>query len=337
MPITPHPTTAGPAAAAARSRGTGPDLPRRAGLRAGLALLGAAGLSACALPGGGASATAAGPAPVWRHVPIPPAAPATEGTVVVPGGQIWFQDSGGSGEAVVFCHAASQSGAGWGYQQPDFVAAGWRVITWSRRGYRGSSPSDPAQPGHAADDLAAVLDARGVTRAHLVAVAHGAFFAIDFALQYPQRTRSLTIASSFLGVDDGETAYREANQRLRPKAFDALPPEFKELHPSYRAGNPEGLALWRQFNKEATNSPRVNPRRHHVLTWQRFGTLRPPVLLMTGDGDLYTPPALLRMQAAALPSAETAVITEAGHNPHWEQPQAFNARVMAFLRRHAGR
>ena len=55
---------------------------------------------------------------------------------------------------------------------------------------------------------------------------------------------------------------------------------------------------------------------------------------MTGDGDLYTPPALLRMQASHMPHAEVVVIQEAGHCANWEQPEAFNRTVIEFLRRH---
>ena len=49
---------------------------------------------------------------------------------------------------------------------------------------------------------------------------------------------------------------------------------------------------------------------------------------------VYTPPALLRMQAAHMPHAEVHVIPEAGHAANWEQPAVYNQRVIDFLRRH---
>ena len=45
----------------------------------------------------------------------------------------------------------------------------------------------------------------------------------------------------FLG---GVTDYAAVNARLRPPFFADLPHEFQELSPSYRAGNPEGVAAW---------------------------------------------------------------------------------------------
>ena len=269
--------------------------------------------------------------------PMPPQAPATEGMVDVGGCRLWYWDTGGAGEAVVFLHAGSQSGAGWGYQQPVFAQAGFRAIGYSRRGCWRSERGDPDDPGVAAEDLRRLLDDRGVDQAHLVAIALGAFYALDFALLHPTRLRTLTIASSYLGIDPSERAYAEANARLRPPAFDALPVEFKELHPSYRVANPVGVEKWLALSRQARSGPPIVPKRPWPMTWERVEGIRHPTLLMTGDGDLYTPPALLRMQAEHMPQAEVVVIPEAGHCANWEQPEAFNRVVLDFLGRHAVR
>lgn len=271
------------------------------------------------------------------HWPIvPPQAPAAEGMVDVGGCRLWYWDTGGAGQPVVFLHAGSQSGAGWGYQQPVFAGAGFRAIGYSRRGCWRSEAGDPGRPGVAAEDLHRLLDHLGIGKAHVVAMALGAFYALDFALLHPQRVRTLTIVSSYLGIDASETAYAEANARLRPPSFDALPVEFKELHPSYRAANPDGVQAWLALSRQARSGPPVVARRPFPMTWERVEGIRHPTLLMTGDGDLYTPPALLRMQAQHLPHAELAVIQEAGHCANWEQPEAFNRIVLDFLGRHAG-
>jgi pimeloyl-ACP methyl ester carboxylesterase len=279
--------------------------------------------------------TLAAPAAIWLPAEMPRAAPSTEGMLAVGGAKLWYWDTGGPGQPVIFMHAGSQSGAGWGYQQPVFAAAGFRAIGYSRRGYFRSEPGSPDDPGVAAEDLSRLIDHLNLEKVHLVAIAQGAFFTLDFALLYPRKVRSLTIASSYLGIADSEKDYFEANSRLRPKEFNALPLEFKELHPSYRAGNPEGTSAWITLAKEATNGPRINARRPYPLTWSRLESIKSPTLLMTGDGDLYTPPALLRMQALHMPHAEVAVIQEAGHCANWEQPAAFNQTVLSFLRKHA--
>jgi pimeloyl-ACP methyl ester carboxylesterase len=290
------------------------------------------GAAALATPAGAA------PAPVWVPAALPQQAPATEGMADVQGARLWYWDTdgrGGSGQPVVFMHAGTQSGAGWGYQQPVFAAAGFRAIGYSRRGYFRSEAGNPAEPGFASEDLYYLLNHLKLDKVHLVAIAHGGFFALDFALVYPQRVRSLSIISSLMGIDPSEKDYAEMNARIRPKAFDALPNEMKELHPSYRGGNPEGLAAWMKLEREAIPGVRINPKRVHALTWARLESIKHPTLLMTGDGDLYTPPALLRMQALHMPHADVSIVEEAGHCANWEQPAVFNQRVLAFLRKHS--
>lgn len=269
---------------------------------------------------------------IWDPVPIPPQAPARQGVADLPGTRLFFWDTGGTGHPVVLLHAATQSAMGWVYQQPALAAAGYRAIGYSRRGYQGSDPGDPADPGFAADDLHALLDHLDVPRADLVAAAQGGFFALDYALTHPERVRSLTIVSSLMGITDPE--YVAIGNRLRPPFFATLPHDFQELSPSYRAGNPEGLAAWHELEHAAIpGAKRLTPKTRHRLTFAMLATIRHPTLLMTGDSDLYTPPSMLRMQAAHMPGAEMHVIAEAGHSPYFEQPVVFNRLLLDFLGR----
>jgi pimeloyl-ACP methyl ester carboxylesterase len=270
--------------------------------------------------------------PIWVPIPIPEQAPAHDAIAELPGTRLWYWDTGGGGRPVVLMHAATHSAAGWVYQQPALAAAGYRVIGYSRRGYYRSDPGDPANPGCAADDLDNLLRHLRIDSVDLVAAAHGGFFALDFALAFPGKVRSLAVVSSFMGITDAD--YVAVNTRLRPAFFASLPHEFQELSPSYRAGNPEGLAAWLELERQAMPGARIFPTVKQPLTWARLETLRQPTLLVTGESDLYTPPALLRMQAQHIPHVEVATIAEAGHSPYWEQPVAFNRILLDFLSRH---
>jgi len=268
---------------------------------------------------------------VWDPVPIPRQAPALEAVAELPETRLWYWDTGGSGPPVILLHAATHSAAGWVYQQPALAAAGYRAIGYSRRGYFRSDPGNQANPGYAADDLRDLMEHLKVETADLVAAAHGGFFALDFALAYPTKVRSLTIVSSLMGITD--TDYAAVNARLRPDFFTSLPHEFQELSPSYRAGNPDGVAAWLELQHQALQGSRIYPKAKQPLTWARLETIRHPTLLMTGESDLYTPPSLLRMQALHMPHAEVATIAEAGHSPYWEQPSVFNRLLLDFLGR----
>ncbi|HLL81229.1 MAG TPA: alpha/beta hydrolase, partial [Longimicrobium sp.] len=115
----------------------------------------------------GAHATAAAAAP---HEPTPAPAPAPAAASVhvgrgAPGGTVnvgkenstsidlYYEDLG-SGRPVVLSHGWPLSGTAWEKQVPALLAAGYRVITYDRRGFgRSSQPSTGYDYGTFADDL----------------------------------------------------------------------------------------------------------------------------------------------------------------------------------------
>jgi len=253
----------------------------------------------------------------------------------VPGAKIFYTDTGGAGVAVVFLHAATGSSRVWEYQIPAFTKAGYRVIAFDRRGW-GRTVIDPAgpQPGTAADDLRGLLDHLGLDRVHLVATAAGAFVALDFAVSFPQRVRSMVIANTIGGLQDAD--FLELGRRLRPPQFDALPPEFRELGPAYRAADAEGTKRWMDLEKisrpEGPRAP-AQPMRNR-MTLSLLESIQLPTLLLTGGADLYAPPAVMKLFAARIRNSEFMVVPDAGHSTYWEQPETFNRAVLNFLARH---
>ena len=266
---------------------------------------------------------------------MPAQGPPREAQANLPGVRLSYGDTGGSGVPVVFVHAATGSRRVWEYQLPAFTASGYRVITYDRRGFGGSVP-DPAgpQPGTGADDLLGLLNQLGLERVHLVGTAAGGIVALDFAVSFPQRLRSLVVANSIGGVLDED--YIELGRRLRPPSFNALPPDVRELGPSYRAANAQGTARWleleRQSRPEGTQ-PLAQSFRNR-LTFSLLETIAVPTLLLTGDADLYAPPAVMRLFAARIKSSESVVVPEVGHSAYWEQPDVFNQKTLEFVRKH---
>jgi pimeloyl-ACP methyl ester carboxylesterase len=223
----------------------------------------------------------------------------------------------------------------WEYQVPAFTAAGYRVITYDRRGFgRSLADASGPQPGTGADDLLALLSHLGLDRVHLVGTAAGGIVALDFAISFPQRLRSLVVANSIGGVQDEE--YLEMGRRLRPPQFNALPPDVRELGPSYRAENAAGTARWLELEKQSRpegTPPPVQTFRNR-LTFSLLETITVPTLLITGDADLYSPPAVLRLFEARIRNSEVLIVPEVGHSTYWEQPELFNYKVVEFIRRH---
>ena len=264
-----------------------------------------------------------------------PAAVAPEGYAELPGVRIWYKDTGGSGVPVVILHSATGSSQNWEHQIPAFTAAGYRVIAYDRRGW-GRSVIDPAgpQPGTAADDLQALMDYLHVDRFHLMATAAGGSVAYDYAFSFQQRLRSLVIADAAGGgLQDAE--YQAMVARVRPAQFDSLPPDFRELGPSYRASNPEGTRRWLELEHMSRRQPPEPAQAtKNKLTFQMLETIKVPTLLLTGDGDLSSPPPYLRVFAARIKNSESVIIPESGHSAYWEQPETFNRAVLEFIRKH---
>jgi len=272
-----------------------------------------------------ASATHAQTTPI-TPTPIPAQAPAKDGMAQVPGSQLWYWDTGGQGTPIVLLHPATGSGLIWGYQQPAFAKAGYRVIGYSRRGYINSAPFDRNNAGVGSEDLRALADHLGLGRFHLVASAAGGSIASDFAFSYQPRLLSLTISSNSLGVRDGEIA--KAANFIRPKGWDEMPAEFRELGPSYRGANPEGVKAWMELEHKALIGREFRQPLKNEITQARLKELKLPVLLIAGAADMSTPPSISRMIAAEIAGSRVAFIPEAGHSSYWEQPELFNRAVL---------
>jgi pimeloyl-ACP methyl ester carboxylesterase len=229
-----------------------------------------------------------------------------------------LQDTAGKGTPVVFLHAATGHAGMWQQQLAAFSAAGYRCIAFDR-----------SADGFASDQVATVAEKLHLERFHLVGTAAGAIIAVDYVLSHPQRVRSLVAANTIVGVLDAD--YLEMSARLRPSPqFEKMPADFRELGPSYRAGNAEGVKRWTTL---AQSKPRIVYTPKNRITWAALETIKVPTLLLTGDADLYMPPSVLRLFAKRFPHCESVVVPECGHSAYWEQPEIFNRAVLEFLKK----
>ncbi|MBM2803124.1 MAG: Alpha/beta hydrolase [Deltaproteobacteria bacterium] len=267
-----------------------------------------------------------------RPIPIPVQVPAKDSVAQIPDTRLWYWDTGGNGVPIVLLHPSTGSALIWSYQQPVFAKAGYRVIAYSRRGYYNSAPYDPNNPGVGSEDLRHLADFLGLGRFHVLASAAGGSIASDFAFSYQDRLLSLTISSNSFGVRDGEIA--KAAAFIRPKGFEQLPAEFREIGPSYRAANPEGVKAWIELEHKALIGPRSQQTLRNEIKQARLKELKLPTLLIAGSADLYTPPSISRIIAAEIPNSRLVVIPESGHSVYWEQPELFNRAVLDFIGGH---
>jgi len=303
------------------------QMSRRTTLKTGL-LIGAA-----AVAGGGKRAHAAAAADPLTPIPIPAQAPAKEGVAAVGGTKLGYWDTGGNGVPVVLLHPATGSAKIWVYQQPVFVKTGHRVIAFSRRGYANSDPVPKANAGSASVDLHNLVEFLKVRKFHLVGSAAGGQIAIDYALSHPDRLLSLTLACAVGGITD--TDYTDIGARIRPKGYDEMPAEFRELSPSYRASNPEGTKKWTELEHSAVTGNRFGQQNVNKINWASLGAMKVPTLVLAGDADLGVPPPMARAMAAHIPGSRLEIVPECGHSAYWERPDVFNRTLLDFFSKHS--
>lgn len=264
-------------------------------------------------------------------VPVPEQVSAKEGFAELPDTRLGYWDTGGGGEPIVLLHPASGSALIWLYQQPVFAQAGYRVIAYSRRNHYNSDLAPADNPGSASVDLHNLIEFLGLKKFHLLGSAAGGSVAADYALSHPERLLSLTVSSNNLAAAKGYIA--ETAARIRLKEWDDLPRWFRELGPSYRAANPEGVKKWIELNQLSETGKGARQRSVNVVTPEKLETLQVRTLLMTGAADPFTPPSITRMIARHVPDSEVVIVSESGHSPYWEQPEFFNRTVLQFIGR----
>jgi pimeloyl-ACP methyl ester carboxylesterase len=268
---------------------------------------------------------------------VPFAAPTAHAQIAtnyadLPVGRIYYQDSGGNGAAVVFLHAGSGNSAIFENQIAPLSKAGYRFIAYDRAGQGKSTRAEAGESPSTVPELEQLMDYLKIARFHIVGVAAGGGVGLQYTLSHAQRVLSITVSNSIGNVQD--QSYTEIGRRIRPPAFEALPAELKELGPSYRAANAAGVERWLLLNGRGGGQPNGPPGAGAAVTFAALEKFTVPTLLLTGDADIYAPPSVLRLFKAHMQHAQLFIIPESGHAAHWENPEVFNARVIAFLRKH---
>jgi pimeloyl-ACP methyl ester carboxylesterase len=242
----------------------------------------------------------------------------------------------GSGPAVVFLHGFALDLHLWNAQFPAF-SEHFTTLRYDLRGFgRSAAPSGPYT--HTAD-LAALLDHLELREAALIGLSLGGGVAIDFALSYPGRARSLVLVSSTLGGYEWSEEQRAADRVVWAAGRKNGVGEAKRLwqaHPLFRslAKNApaaaafstmlDGYSGWHWHNRDlhiATDPP-ATTRLHEIEL---------PVLVVTGERDSRDFKQVAERLVEELPQAVRLILTGAGHLPPLEKPDIFNLAVLGFL------
>ena len=228
----------------------------------------------------------------------------------------------------------------WYRTRPALVSANYRTIAFDNRGVGQSDvPPGPYPLALMASDAAAVLDAAGVERAHIHGVSMGGMIAQEFALQFPQRVRSLVLGCTAAGGPNAVQAEPTVIQTLL--RTDLNPAEAAEAANSfiYAPGTPreridEDMALRLKWNPKREG---FMAQLQGIMMWEadsRLSKIASPTLVLHGDGDRLIPDANGRRIASQIPGAHTFWMQGAGHIYSTDQSGVSEKAILEFLSRH---
>ena len=241
--------------------------------------------------------------------------------------------------AVVFLHGIGGGRQGWAPQQAHVAQLGWRSLAWDMPGYGDSPMIDPYDFAHLARALWQMLDAAHIQQAVLVGHSMGAMVALQAWTQAPERIRAMVLAASSpaFGNSDGDFQQQFLAQRLAPlEAGKTMADIADRLIPSMVAPGSTAPALALAREGMAAIAPDTYRAALHALVQfeQRVAlpTITVPVLCLAAEHDRTAPPAVMERMAQKIPGARYGCLAGAGHLLHYEQPEAFNAKLKKFLK-----
>ena len=213
-----------------------------------------------------------------------------------------------------------------------------RVIAPDLRGFGRSRSSRAFSLGQMADDLHGLLEKLGALPAVLGGLSMGGYVALEYVVRYPAGLKGLMLIDTKAEADTaegkaGRDKMIESVRKGGAKAVaDAMEP--KMLAPGAAQGRPEVARKLREIME--SQSPKTI---EHALAAMRdrtdhrdkLASIAVPTLIVVGDQDAITPPAVAEGMNREIPKSKLVVVKGAGHLTSMEQPEQVTRAMAEFL------
>ena len=261
------------------------------------------------------------------------------------GGITMNYDQQGSGEPLVLIPYLAADHACYAFQIADYS----KHFTCISVDLRGTGESD--KPGGVystemfADDIAALMQAIGVSKAHVAGLSLGAATGIWLAAKYPDRVRSLSLHSGWPKSD----AYLKTvvqGWQVMAKAMNSGPEMVIQgifpwcLTPELYAQKPDYIQGLSDFVRSRPKQPidAFIQQSDAVLTHDaqaQLGKIRAPTQITFGRHDVVASTRFADRLQNGIGNSELYIFEDCSHALLYENVPAFNAKTLEFLRKHS--
>jgi len=217
------------------------------------------------------------------------------------------------------------------------LAAKHRVTLFNLPGFHGSEPVVTALLDAYVARIEDGFQEFGIDKdAILIGNGFGGTLALAFALDHPERIAKLVVSDAAAGFpEEGRKAFAVMAQKVEEGGLGAVAEiAAKRVYsPSYLAANPSLIderknVLLGIDPKAFAHACKILQEADLVPLLHR---LRVPTLVVCGEFDQATPPALTRMIADKVSGARYVELAGCGHCPPLEQPEQFLTAIREFV------
>lgn len=259
-------------------------------------------------------------------------------------------DTGGSGRPIVLIHGWPMTSESWAPQVPVFAQAGYRVITYDRRGFgRSDKPVRGYTYDTLAEDLHTLIEEMDLNDVTLVGFSMAGGEVVRYNSSYgPDRLRSVVLASAvtpyMMQTDDNPNGPLTVDAATEMSAGLAADEDafYEEFTRAFYSANGE-LMVSEQQRRQAITMCKQADKKAALACMAAFGStdfredllkLSLPTLVIHGDSDATVPyEGSGRLTHEAVSGSEMHLLRNGPHGCTLSHAEEWNEAVLRFLER----
>lgn len=256
-----------------------------------------------------------------------------------------YYNERGEGEPIVLIHGWTGDSDYWWQKNVDALAENHHVVTYDLRGHglSGKTGDGHSLTGYA-EDLEFLTESLNLTDITLVGWSMGVPIIWTYLEQFgDDRIRAIGLIDQtpkFYSDDDWEFALLgEFSEEGLAELVGGLEVNRSEaVKPIIQAffGEPRSEEQLAEIYARTTLTPTsVATAMLNDMVPKDFRSqlseIDVPTLLLYGEQSVVFPGPLGEWMHEQLPDSELVLFTESGHSPFWEEPETFNAELLAFV------